>query len=105
MAQSLPTPFEVVITPVNVRDSALRAASERLYEDCKNAGLDAILDDRDERPGVKFKDNDLTGIPFRITVGKKVSGGMVEVVERRPKRTTDVPVAEAADFIRSHIYA
>jgi prolyl-tRNA synthetase len=59
-------------------------------------GLDALLDDRDERPGVKFKDADLIGVPFRITVGKKVAGGMVELVERRGKKTVDVPVGEAA---------
>ena len=49
-------------------------------------GLDALLDDRDERPGVKFKDADLIGIPFRITVGKKLAAGMVELVERRTKQ-------------------
>ena len=96
-------PFEVVITPVNVRDAGLRALSEQLCNECKTAGLDAILDDRDERPGVKFKDNDLTGIPFRITVGKKAVGGIVEVVERRPKQTSDVPLTQAVEFIRSRM--
>jgi prolyl-tRNA synthetase len=63
--------------------------------------LDALLDDRDERPGVKFKDADLVGIPFRITVGKKLAQGMVELVERRGKKSTDVPVAEAAATVKS----
>jgi prolyl-tRNA synthetase len=96
-------PFDLVITPVNMRDPAQRELSEQLYNECKRVGLDVILDDRDERAGVKFKDNDLTGIPFRITVGKKATGGVVEIVERRPKRTSDVPLAEAAEFIRSRV--
>jgi prolyl-tRNA synthetase len=54
------------------------------------------MDDRDERPGVKFKDADLIGVPFRVTIGKKAAGGVVELVERRGKKTIDVPVAEAA---------
>ena len=58
----------------------------------QRAGIDALLDDRDERPGVKFKDADLIGIPFRITLGKKLSEGKVEFVERRTKTSSDVPV-------------
>ena len=58
--------------------------------------MDALLDDRDERPGVKFKDADLIGVPFRITVGKKLAGGMVEFVERRTKTSADVAVEDAA---------
>ena len=57
----------------------------------RTLGLDTLLDDRDERPGVKFKDADLIGVPFRITVGKKAAAGMVELVERRTKQTIDVP--------------
>jgi len=98
-------PFDVVVTPVNMRDAVQRDASEQLYGECKAAGLDAILDDRDERPGVKFKDNDLTGIPFRITVGKKAAGGIVEVAQRRPKQTSDVALAQAVEFIRSRVHA
>ncbi|MCL5744087.1 MAG: His/Gly/Thr/Pro-type tRNA ligase C-terminal domain-containing protein, partial [Acidobacteria bacterium] len=60
---------------------------------------DALLDDRDERPGVKFKDADLIGIPFRIVVGKKLSNGLVELVERRSRKGADVPVAEAAQAV------
>jgi prolyl-tRNA synthetase len=97
-------PFDVVITPVNVADAAQRDASERLYNDCKSAGLDAIFDDRDERPGVKFKDADLIGVPFRITVGNKLGSGIVELVERSPKQSIDVPLADAAALIRSRIY-
>ncbi len=70
---------------------------------CLSLGLDALLDDRDERPGVKFKDADLIGIPFRITVGKKLSRGMVELVERRGKQSCDVPVAEAAQCVAGKV--
>ena len=103
---SMPTsiaPFTVVITPVNGNDATLRAAAEKLYAECKAAGLDALLDDRDERPGVKFKDADLVGIPWRITVGKKLAQGLVEIVERRGKKMADVSVDEAVAFVRKAI--
>ena len=62
-----------------------------------------MLDDRDERPGVKFKDADLVGIPFRITVGKKLAQGIVELVERHGKKLSDVPVAEAAAAVNARV--
>ena len=94
-------PFTVVVTPVNVNDDAQRQAAAEIYEACKVAGLDALFDDRDERPGVKFKDADLIGIPYRITVGKKLPQGLVELVERSPKRSTDVPIAKIVDAVRT----
>jgi prolyl-tRNA synthetase len=96
-------PFDVVITPVNSAEPTQRQAAEEIYRACRAAGLDALLDDRDERPGVKFKDADLIGIPYRIVAGKKLSSGMVELVERRGKKTQDVPVAEAAAAVRKLI--
>ncbi len=92
-------PFTVVITPVNFADASLRKAAQEIYYACRKANLDALLDDRDERPGVKFKDADLIGIPFRITVGKKLAAGMVEISERRTKQTADVPVADAVSYV------
>ncbi len=89
-------PFHVIVTPVNNADAAQRTAAEQLYEECRRQGLDPLLDDRDERPGVKFKDADLIGVPFRITVGKKLARGAVEVTERRTRQSADVPVGEAA---------
>ena len=89
-----------MITPVNSAEAAQREAAEEIYRACQAAGLDALLDDRDERPGVKFKDADLIGIPFRIVAGKKLANGMVELVERRGKKSQDVPVAEAAEAVR-----
>ena len=98
-------PFEVVVTPVNINDARQREAAEALYAECKREGLDALYDDRDERPGVKFKDADLIGIPWRIVVGKKLANGLVEIVQRRPRASHDKPVAEAAAFIRNEIAA
>lgn len=97
-------PFQVVITPVNYSDSAQKQVANDLLSACGAAGLDAVLDDRDERPGVKFKDADLVGIPYRITIGKKLAQGLVEVVERRTKQSVDVPLAEAAQYVQSKIH-
>ncbi len=98
-------PFEVVITPVNYADAAQREAADGLHGACKAAGLDTVLDDREERPGVKFKDADLVGIPYRITIGKKLAQGLVEIVERRTKQSSDVPLAEAAEYVRERIHS
>jgi len=92
-------PFDVVVTPVNYADSAQRSAAEEIYQSCRSMGLDALLDDRDERPVVKFKDADLIGIPYRITIGKKLAEGTVEVVERRTKTSEDVGKDYAAAFV------
>lgn len=91
-------PFDVVITPANYADAAQREAAHALYDECARLGLDALLDDRDERPGVKFKDADLIGVPWRITVGKKLSEGLVEVINRKTKERKDVPTAEAVGW-------
>jgi prolyl-tRNA synthetase len=92
-------PFTVTIVPIDYNAPELRAAAEQLYEAAKSAGLDVALDDRDLRAGVKFKDADLVGIPYRVNIGKKLAQGMVEVVARHPKQSTDVPLAEAVAFI------
>jgi len=93
-------PFTVVVTPVNIKDDAQRQAADEIYAAFNKAGVDVLLDDRDERPGVKFKDADLIGIPYRITVGKKLPQGIVELVERRPKRSTDVPIPKVVEAVR-----
>jgi len=86
-------PFEVVVAPVNVKDETVKTAAEDIAKRLEAAGFDVILDDRDERPGVKFKDADLVGIPFRITVGKKVTEGTVEVVLRSTREVRDVTIS------------
>ncbi|MCI0365243.1 MAG: proline--tRNA ligase, partial [Phycisphaerales bacterium] len=96
-------PFAVVVTPVNIADPAQREAAERIYDECREKGIDALLDDRDERPGVKFKDADLIGIPYRITAGKKLAQGQVELVTRRDRSTRDVPIHEAASAVAAYV--
>ncbi len=92
-------PFDVVVTPTNMGDAALASAATSVANDLEKAGYDVLLDDRDERPGVKFKDADLVGIPYRITVGKKVSEGKVEVFRRSTRTTHDATIsAISAEF-------
>jgi len=72
-------PFHVIIISVNPKDSVIREVSERIYATLLGAGVEVLLDDRDERPGIKFKDADLIGIPLRITVGKKAKDGQIDI--------------------------
>jgi prolyl-tRNA synthetase len=94
-------PFDVVVTITNMKQDELRAAGEKLYEDLQQAGLEVLLDDRDERAGVKFKDADLIGIPYRVTIGKKVADGMVELFDRGTKQSEDVKIAEVVQRLTS----
>jgi prolyl-tRNA synthetase len=96
-------PFDVVVTPVNFADKALRAAAEEIYAACRKDDLDALLDDRDERPGVKFKDADLIGVPYRITVGKKLAQGMVEITDRRTHQSEDVDKDYASAWVAAKV--
>ena len=84
------TPFHVIVTITNIKDEKLRDAGEKLYADLKAAGLEVLLDDRDERAGVKFKDADLIGIPYRITIGKKIGDRVVELFDRQARQSEDV---------------
>jgi prolyl-tRNA synthetase len=93
-------PFQIVVTPVNVKDEGVLKAAVDLGTRLEAAGFDVILDDRDERPGVKFKDADLVGIPFRITVGKKVTEGTVEVVLRSTREVRDVTIATVVEYFQ-----
>lgn len=93
-------PFDCVVTITNMKQDELKSTGEKLYKDLQRAGLDVLLDDRDERAGVKFKDADLIGIPYRITVGKKVGDGIVELFERRGKKTEDVKLSEVVERVQ-----
>ena len=93
-------PFEIVVSPVNMKDDPVRTAAEDIARRLEAAGFDVILDDRDERPGVKFKDADLVGIPFRITVGKKVTEGTVEVVIRSPHEVRDATITRVVEYFQ-----
>jgi prolyl-tRNA synthetase len=89
-------PFDVLILPMNVAEPRLMEAAERLEKELKSAGLDVLMDDRDQRPGVKFKDADLLGIPWRITVGeKKLALGHVEIKARNAGESMDVSLDQA----------
>lgn len=94
-------PFQVVVTPANWNDGAQQDAAISIYKACRDLNMEALLDDRDERPGVKFKDADLIGIPFRVTVGKKLAEGLVEVVERKTKERKDVAADKAPAAVKS----
>ncbi len=94
-------PFDLIVTPIDISNQAQRAAAETIAEAGCALGLEVLTDDRDERPGVKFKDADLTGIPWRVTVGKKLEQGIVEVVDRSLRQRTDVATNAAVDFIRT----
>jgi prolyl-tRNA synthetase len=76
-------PFEVVVVPANVSDEQQANLAEQLYAQLQEAGVDVLLDDRPERAGVKFKDGDLLGIPWRIVVGRAAAEGRVELVDRQ----------------------
>ena len=93
-------PFEIVVAPVNVKDETVKSAAEDIAKRLQAVGFDVVLDDRDERPGVKFKDADLVGIPFRITVGKKVTEGTVEVVLRSTREVRDVTINAIVEYFQ-----
>jgi prolyl-tRNA synthetase len=96
-------PFTVVVTVTNVSDAALAEAGEKLAAELEAAGLDVLLDDRDERAGVKFKDADLVGIPYRINVGKKAAGGQVELVRRATATSVDVALQDVVAAVKARV--
>ena len=93
-------PFAVVVTVTNMADALLKETGEKLAAELEAAGLDVLLDDRDERAGVKFKDADLVGIPYRINVGKKAADGLVELVTRATATSVDVKLDEATELVK-----
>jgi prolyl-tRNA synthetase len=93
-------PFHVIIIPVNVKDESIAKAGEELYRELEEAGLEVLLDDRDERAGVKFNDADLIGIPVRVTIGpKSLAAGNLEIRMRKTGTTQAIAVKEAKAFI------
>jgi prolyl-tRNA synthetase len=96
-------PFEIVVTPTNVGDEKLLSTAVDIAQRLEAAGYEVLLDDRDERPGVKFKDADLVGIPFRINVGKKVTEGTVEVVQRSTRQMQDASISAITDYFGKNL--
>jgi len=98
-------PFNVVLVPINYQKSEpVRVAADRLYEDFITAGIDVALDDRDARPGVKFADAELIGIPHRIVIGDRtLAGGKLEYRHRRATQSTEIPAADAVAYVRDQL--
>jgi prolyl-tRNA synthetase len=98
-------PFTVAVTPVGIAKSEqVRQVAHQLYAELQAAGVDVLLDDRDERPGVMFAEMELLGIPHRVTVGDRgLKEGKVEYVDRRTLRTTPVAVTDIYTFIRERL--
>lgn len=95
-------PYQVHLIPISVKDTAQMELAEELYQQLSGAGVEVLLDDRDERPGVKFKDADLIGIPFRIVVGKGASEGTVEVKKRAEENKQIMQASELTSFVANH---
>ncbi len=96
-------PFQAVVTITNIKDAALLAAGEKIAAELEAAGIDVLLDDRDERAGVKFKDADLIGIPFRINIGRGVAEGKVEFVDRLQNQNEDVLLTDVSGQVSARI--
>jgi prolyl-tRNA synthetase len=94
-------PFHVLLLPISYGDAKIREATDKLYRDLHERGIEVLLDDRDERPGVKFKDADLIGIPLRVTIGAKgLERNIFELRRRSDGKVEEVAVGDAPDKIR-----
>jgi prolyl-tRNA synthetase len=96
-------PFTVVVAVTDMRDELLVETGEKLASALEAAGLDVLLDDRKERAGVKFKDADLVGIPYRINVGKKAAEGKVELVTRATSTSVDVALGDVVALVKERV--
>ena len=98
-------PYHVVVVPVSTQDAEQMNVANEIYEKLLSSGVEVVLDDRNERPGVKFKDADLIGFPFRITVGKTITEGKVEFVERSNGEKTEMTPQDAIDKVLDAVNA
>jgi prolyl-tRNA synthetase len=97
-------PYEVVIVPVKWNDDASRAVAETLYDDLRRAGVDVVLDDRDDRAGVKFADADLIGYPLRVTIGPRgIAAGTVELKRRNESEARELAIQDAASAVAAAV--
>ncbi|HZF37445.1 MAG TPA: proline--tRNA ligase, partial [Blastocatellia bacterium] len=97
-------PFQIVITPLNVKDAELKATADRIYEELNGAGVEVLYDDRDERAGVKLNDADLVGFPFQIRIGpKKLKEGKVEFYDRATRVSEDVDVGVVVELAQRRL--
>jgi prolyl-tRNA synthetase len=93
-------PMHVMVVPVNATDSRSWETAQAIHDELEAAGVEVLLEDRDERPGVKFKDADLIGLPLRVTIGKALTAGEVELTARRTRHMTKVRVEEVVTRVR-----
>ncbi|PAX53278.1 proline--tRNA ligase [Brunnivagina elsteri] len=96
-------PYHAIISVPNINDAQQMEAAEKLYLELNQAGVETLLDDRNERAGVKFKDADLIGIPFRIVTGKALANGKVEVVKRATKEAQEIPIGEVVTTLTNWV--
>lgn len=97
-------PYQVAVLNLDLKDQEVSAAAEEIYTELTEAGFDAFIDDREERPGVKFKDADLLGFPYRITVGKRFKQtGQVEIRERKSGETEDIAIEEVIAYVTKRV--
>jgi prolyl-tRNA synthetase len=92
---SIVAPYKVIIVPTKVNDEEVMGVANKIYDELLAAGVEVLIDDRNERPGVKFKDADLLGIPLRITVGRRAAEGIVEVKRRNETDASEITGEEA----------
>jgi prolyl-tRNA synthetase len=99
-------PYTVIIVNLGISDETINSAAEKLYQDLQNAGIEVLIDDRDERPGFKFKDADLLGIPYRVTVGKSfLKNGTFEIKQRKNGTIQELTPEETVRSLLSTILA
>ena len=96
-------PYQALVVIPNIGDAEQVKVAEELYQSLNLAGIETLLDDRDERAGVKFKDGDLIGIPYRIVTGRSLKEGKVEVVQRATKQSQELPITEVVSTLRGWI--
>ena len=96
-------PYQAIVVIPNLADAEQVKTAESLYNELNQAGIETLLDDRDERAGVKFKDADLIGIPYRIVTGKSLKSGKVELVERASKKASEVAINEVVSYLKTAI--
>ncbi|MBW4431559.1 MAG: proline--tRNA ligase [Pelatocladus maniniholoensis HA4357-MV3] len=96
-------PYHAIITIPNINDAQQVEIAEKLYTELNQAGIETLLDDRNERAGVKFKDADLIGIPYRIVTGRAIANGKVEVVERKSRNSHEIPITEIVSTLKGWI--
>ncbi|EKF01460.1 proline--tRNA ligase [Tolypothrix sp. PCC 7601] len=96
-------PYHAIVTIPNIKDAQQIEIAEKLYKELNQAGIETLLDDRDERAGVKFKDADLIGIPYRIVTGRAIANGKVEVVERATRKSQEIDINEVIGTIKQWI--